>query len=129
VLTTYRDSSGRFATERSATFKHEEGQHFVRVFGRWAKLTPITPEVFFARLKRVSDAQQRAMSAFSPHRQARGDTVQQANLDDMRRQLEPFITKGRDVMKAARADGIDFTEAKQELDAVLSFYGMAPKQD
>jgi len=57
----YRDSRGRFTTERGATFKQSEGKHFVRLFGGWAELKPVTPESFRARMAKYDEALRRAM--------------------------------------------------------------------
>ena len=57
----YRDSYGRFSTERHASFKHIEGRHFIWLFNKWAELKPVTPESFRESLARYDRALQRAM--------------------------------------------------------------------
>jgi len=57
----YRDSRGRFSTKRRATFKQSGNQHFVRLFGKWAELKPVTPESFRARMAKYDEALRRAM--------------------------------------------------------------------
>ena len=46
----YRNSFGRFTTERGATFKQSDGKQFVRLFGAWRELVQVTPESFRARM-------------------------------------------------------------------------------
>jgi hypothetical protein len=57
----YRDSCGRFAPEKRATFKQTGDQHFVRLFGRWAELKPVTAESFKASMDRYDEALRRAL--------------------------------------------------------------------
>lgn len=59
---TYRDCRGRFSSERGATFKQSGDKQFVRLFGMWAEMKPVTPESFQAATRRVIDAQTKALA-------------------------------------------------------------------
>lgn len=62
MLTVYRNSQGRFSKERGATFKQEDGKHYVRLWGAWAELKPVTPESFRASMARYDEALRRALN-------------------------------------------------------------------
>lgn len=38
--------------------------------------------------------------------------------------LQPYVTKGRDILRAVESGGIDFTEAKRDLDVLLSVFSV-----
>ena len=53
-----RDNRGRFAKERDVVFGPWDDR--IWLFGRKMMPAPVTPESFFANMKRVADAQTRA---------------------------------------------------------------------
>ena len=57
----YRDSRGRYAREKSAVFKQSGDKHWVRLFGVWAELKPVTRESMQESLRQFEKAWQRAM--------------------------------------------------------------------
>lgn len=55
-MTIYRNAWGQFSTERGASRKQVDGKHFVRLFGGWVELKPVTPASIHASLARYDKA-------------------------------------------------------------------------